>query len=363
LIHKERRHAVEQLNQIFEQAPVSICVLSKPDFIYELANPYYGTLIRGRQMVGRKIADMLPDLHSDVWQAFDQVVNRGEPFVANEWYVPFDSNDDGQPEDHWFNVVYNPLRNSDQSIRGLVCVSHDVTKQVLSRKEVERVNRELEEFAYVASHDLQEPLRMVNAYSQLLVRRMGSLTPEQAQKYADFISSGVQRMEQLIRDLLSFARTVQSETVSTQAVSLQSCLHKALDILQVQIEEKQATIDVGDLPVVMGDETQIPQLFQNLISNALKYSKTPVAPQIQVSAVRNDKEWIISVKDNGIGFKQEYANRIFGLFKRLHTDEYPGTGLGLAICRRIVERCNGRIWAESVPGEGSTFSFTLRAKE
>jgi signal transduction histidine kinase len=363
LIHKERRHAVEQLNQIFEQAPVSICVLSKPDFIYELANPYYGTLIRGRQIVGRKIADVLPDLHSDVWQAFDQVVNRGEPFVANEWYVPFDSNGDGQPEDHWFNVVYNPLRNSDQSIRGLVSVSHDVTKQVLSRKEVERVNRELEEFAYVASHDLQEPLRMVNAYSQLLVRRMGSVSPEQTRKYADFISAGVQRMEQLIRDLLSFARTVQSETVATQAVSLQSCLHKALDILQVQIEEKQATIDVGDLPVAMGDETQIPQLFQNLISNALKYSKTTVAPRIQVSAVRNGKEWIISVKDNGIGFKQEYANRIFGLFKRLHNDEYPGTGLGLAICRRIVERCNGRIWAESVPGEGSTFSFTLGAKQ
>jgi light-regulated signal transduction histidine kinase (bacteriophytochrome) len=170
-------------------------------------------------------------------------------------------------------------------------------------------------------------------------------------------------MEQLIRDLLTFARTVQAETVATQAVSLQSCLGKALDILQVQIEEKQATIDVGDLPVVMGDETQIPQLFQNLLSNALKYSKKNATPKIQVWAIRNDKEWIISVKDNGIGFKQEYANRIFGLFKRLHNDEYPGTGLGLAICRRIVERCNGRIWAESVPGEGSTFSFTLGAKE
>ena len=362
-IHRERRHAAEQLNQIFEQAPVAICVLSKPDFTYELANPFYEEVVRGRRIVGRKLADVLPDLPADVWQVVRQAANTGEPFVANEWYVPYDSDGDGLAEDHWFNVSYNPLRNSDQSIRGVVSVSHDVTKQVLSRKEVERVNRELEEFAYVASHDLQEPLRMVNAYSQLLVRRIGKVTPEETEKYVDFIGAGVRRMEQLIRDLLSFARTVQGETTPAEALSLRSCVDKALDVLQVQITEKRATIEVGDLPVVMGDETQLPQLFQNLISNALKYSKTTVAPKVQISAARDEKEWTISVRDNGIGFKQEYADHIFGLFKRLHKDKYPGTGLGLAICKRIVERCQGRIWAESVPGEGSVFSFTLRGEE
>ncbi len=362
-IHRERRHAIQQLNEVFEQAPVAICVLSYPDFIYDLANPYYEEVVGASDIVGRKIADVLPDLPADVWRAFHHVLDLGQPFVANEWYVPFDSNGDGQGEDHWFNVVYNPLRNSDQSIRGLISVSHDVTKQVLARKELERVNRELEEFAYVASHDLQEPLRMVNAYSQLLVRNIGKSSAEQSQKYVDFIGTGVQRMERLIRDLLSFARTVQSETPEAESVSLRLSLDKALDILRVPIEEKKAQIEIGELPVVMADEAQMPQLFQNLISNALKYAKPNTVPRIQIFAKQQSGEWMISIKDNGIGFKQEYAEHIFGLFKRLHKDEYAGTGLGLAICKRIIERFGGRIWADSVPGEGTTFSFTLLGQE
>jgi len=359
LLHRERRHASQQLNQVFEQAPVAICVLSPPDFTFELANSFYEETVGAKQIVGRKIADVLPGLQEDVWQALRQVMDRGEPFVANEWYVPFDSNGDGHGEDHWFNVVYNPLKNSDQSIRGLISVSHDITKQVVSRKELERVNRELEEFAYVASHDLQEPLRMVNAYSQLLVRNLGKASQEQNQKYVEFIGKGVHRMEQLIRDLLSFARTVQNEAPETEPVSLKVCLEKALDVLRVQIDEKNAHIEVGELPVVMADESQIPQLFQNLLSNALKYSKPGIPPHIRVSAVPQDKNWRVTVQDNGIGFKQEYAEHIFGLFKRLHKDEHTGTGLGLAICRRIVERFGGRIWAESKQGEGTTISFTL----
>jgi len=338
---------------------VAICVLSPPDFTFELANSFYEETVGAKQIVGRKIADVLPGLQEDVWQALRQVMDRGEPFVANEWYVPFDSNGDGHGEDHWFNVVYNPLKNSDQSIRGLISVSHDITKQVVSRKELERVNRELEEFAYVASHDLQEPLRMVNAYSQLLVRNLGKASQEQNQKYVEFIGKGVHRMEQLIRDLLSFARTVQNEAPETEPVSLKVCLEKALDVLRVQIDEKNAHIEVGELPVVMADESQIPQLFQNLLSNALKYSKPGIPPHIRVSAVPQDKNWRVTVQDNGIGFKQEYAEHIFGLFKRLHKDEHTGTGLGLAICRRIVERFGGRIWAESKQGEGTTISFTL----
>lgn len=363
LLHRERRHSIEQLNQVLEQAPVAICVLQKPDFVYELANRPYLELLGRKQIVGERISDILPGLPEGVGKAFQKVVNEGESFVANEWCVPFDMNGDGQPEDHWFNVAYNPLRNSDDTIRGLVAVVYDVTKQVLSRKEVERVNRELEEFAFVASHDLQEPLRTVNAYSQLLVQRFGKATPEQSQKYVEFIGKGVRRMEELIRDLLSFARTVQSHELETEPVPLKASLDKALDILRPQIEEKEAEIVMGELPVVMADDTQLPQLFQNLISNALKYSKSTARPKIDISATRSEKEWTISIRDNGIGFKQEYARHIFGLFKRLHKDEYPGTGLGLAICQRIVERFGGRIWAESVPGQGSTFFFTLQGAE
>ncbi len=362
LIHRERRHAMDQLNQIFEQAPVAICVFNKQDFVFELANPFYHQLVRGRQLVGRKLAEALPELPEDVWQAFRQVVDVGEPFQANEWYIPYDADGDGEVEDHWFNVSYNPLRNSDQSIRGLISVSYDVTRQVQSRKEVERVNRELEEFAYVASHDLQEPLRMVNIYSQMLIKKQENLSPE-SQKYVEFIGAGVRRMEELIRDLLSFARNVQSEALALEPVGLRNCLDKALATLQVQIEEKSARLEIGELPTVMGEETQLPQLFQNLLSNALKYSKADVAPVLQIESRRNGKEWVISVRDNGIGFKQEYEHHIFGLFKRLHRNEYAGTGLGLAICKRIVERLGGRIWVESEPGVGSTFFFTLTAAD
>jgi len=363
LLHRERRHSIEQLNQVLEQAPVPICVLQKPDFVYELANPSYLELVGRKQIVGLKISDVLPDLPEGVGKAFHNVVNNGDSFVANEWCVPFDANGDGQAEDHWFNVAYNPLRNSDDTIRGLVAVIHDVTKQVLSRKEVERVNRELEEFAFVASHDLQEPLRTVNAYSQLLVQRLGTATPDQSQKYVEFICKGVRRMEELIRDLLTFARTVQSNDLETEPVPLKASLDKALDTLRAQIDEKAAVIEVGELPIVMADDTQLPALFQNLVSNALKYSKSNAPLKIQVSATRSGKEWTISVRDNGIGFKQDYASHIFGLFKRLHKDEYPGTGLGLAICKRIVERFGGRIWADSSPGQGSTFFFTLQGAE
>jgi PAS domain S-box-containing protein len=363
LIHRERRHVIEQLNQVFEQAPVAICVLRTPGFIFELANSSYQQLVRGRQIVGRKIADVIPNLPQDVWHAFHQVVDSGQPFRVTESHIPYDADGDGQSEDHWFDVAYHPFRDSDQSIRGVISVLHDITKQVLARKEVERVNRELEEFAYVASHDLQEPLRMVNAYSQLLIKRLNESNPEQLDKYVGFIGTGVRRIEELIKDLLSFARTVQSEIPPLTPVPLAASVDRALNVLGVQMEERSAKVELGNMPIVLGDEIQLPQVFQNLISNALKYSKPGISPEIQISATSRGKEWIISVKDNGIGFKQDYAEHIFGLFKRLHRDEYSGTGLGLAICKRIIERLGGRIWAESTPGDGSTFSFTLSTAE
>ncbi len=363
LIHRERRNAIEHLDQIFQQAPVAICVLRTPDLVYELANPYYKKLVQRREVLGRKIADVVPDLPAAAWNAFHQVMEVGEPFLADEWFLRYDADGDDEPEDHWFNVAFNPLRNPDQSIRAVVCVAHDMTLQVQSRKELERINRELEEFAYVASHDLQEPLRMVNAYSQLLVQRLGKAGPDQIKIYSDFISTGVRRMEELIHDLLSYARTVQGESPTLEALPLRSCLDKALEVLRAQIDAKNASIEIGELPVAMGEGTQLPQLFQNLLSNALKYSKPDSNPMISISAQPLNREWIISVRDNGIGFKQEFAEHIFGLFKRLHRDEYAGTGLGLAICKRIVERCGGRIWAESGLGEGSTFSFTLTRAE
>lgn len=229
-------------------------------------------------------------------------------------------------------------------------------------EELTKANRELEEFAYVASHDLKEPLRMINIYTQLLLRDFAGEN-KNAQKYADVIHKGVGRMERLLQDLLSFSRTIHFDNLVVDKADLSKSLAQALSILNGRIEENTATIRFNHLPTVGGDETQLAQVFQNLLSNALKYRKAETPPQITITAELQDTEWVVSVIDNGIGFEQQYAERIFGLFKRLHKDDYPGTGLGLAICQRIIERCGGRMWAEGKPGEGATFYFSLRSSE
>jgi PAS domain S-box-containing protein len=227
-----------------------------------------------------------------------------------------------------------------------------------SNEELRRANAELEEFAYVASHDLQEPLRTVNIYTQMLLRKHVPNTL-QAQQYAEFVSRGVQRMEELLRDLLSYSRTIHSDGQATDTADLSAALNRALAVLKTRIDETQTVVHHEPLPAVCGDESQLTQVFQNLLSNAIKYRKPGEAPVVWIRGARSDREVVVSLRDNGIGFENQYAERIFGLFKRLHKDQFPGTGLGLAICKRIVERYGGRIWAESQPGVGSTFYFGL----
>jgi light-regulated signal transduction histidine kinase (bacteriophytochrome) len=169
-------------------------------------------------------------------------------------------------------------------------------------------------------------------------------------------------MQELINDVLSYSRTVYEDRRPAGMADLGESLSRALETLSSRITDAGATVTAGDLPTVAGDTVQLALVFQNLLSNSLKYHRANVAPEIHVSGEAKGDEWIIRVRDNGIGFKQEYAQRIFGLFKRLHKDEYPGTGLGLAICQRIVERYGGRMWAEGRPDEGATFYFALPKK-
>jgi PAS domain S-box-containing protein len=348
----------KKLQRVFSQAPMPILVLRGRDFVVELANDPYLGLIQGRELVGRPFFEVVPEVGQDVRDAFSRVLETGEPFAANEWLIPYDADHDGVIEDHWFNVVYNPLRELDGGVSGFVAVLADVTPQVSARKEVERVNRQLEEFAYIASHDLQEPLRMVNIYTQLLMRRFGDHAPE-AQQYADMIGQGAWRMEALIRDLLMYSRAVQRDELPVGTADLSEALTEALAVAEGSIKESDARVSVSPLPLVRGDAAQLSHVFQNLISNAIKYSKRNVPPEISISSRDVDGRWVVAVSDNGIGFEPEHAERIFGLFKRLHKDEYPGTGVGLAICQRIVERYGGRMWAEGRLGEGSTFHFDL----
>lgn len=233
--------------------------------------------------------------------------------------------------------------------------------KILARvnSDLRRSNEDLQQFAFMASHDLQEPLRMVNTYTQLLLKRFGHLADPNASQYAAFINQGVQRMETLIRNVLSYSRAIHSTADETEIADLGKSFRQAISVLGDSIRESSAVITGEELPTLPGDEQQLAQVFQNLLSNALKYRNSSEPACVHVGARRNGAEWIVSVRDNGIGFEQQYADRIFGLFKRLHVGDYGGTGLGLAICKRIIERHGGRIWAESEPGAGSTFYFSI----
>lgn len=224
--------------------------------------------------------------------------------------------------------------------------------------ELGRSNAELQQFAYVASHDLQEPLRMVSSYTQLLAKRYKGKLDADADEFIAYAVDGATRMQRLIHDLLAYSR-VSTRGRDFEAVSLEAVLMYALDNLKKAIEESGAVVTHQELPVVTGDERQLVQLFQNLLSNAIKFGGNQ-PPRVHVSAKSADSAWLVSVRDNGIGLEPQFADRIFVIFQRLHNRaEYPGTGIGLALCKKIVERHGGRIWVESELGKGATFYFTI----
>ena len=244
----------------------------------------------------------------------------------------------------------------------------------LQAQELSRSNAELERFAYVASHDLKEPLRMVTGFTQLLARRYKGKLDDDADEFIGFAVDAAGRMEGLIQDLLTFSRAG-SQSKEITAVSAENALDRALRNLKTAIEESGAIITYDPLPTVLANQIQLVQLFQNLIGNAIKFRQKDQPPRVQISAGRRDSsaplrteagrtEWLFTVRDNGIGFDPQYADRIFVVFQRLHTrDEYPGTGVGLAICKKIIESHGGKMWAESQPGKGSAFYFTLPAAQ
>lgn len=235
-----------------------------------------------------------------------------------------------------------------------------LAEQALTEKSraLERSNEELEQFAYVASHDLQEPLRMVASYTQLLGRRYKGKLDEDADQFIEFAVDGVKRMQTLILDLLAFSR-VMSQGGEFSSTDFSSVVEEAIVNLEAAIRENHATVTCDPMPTVAADPTQMIQLFQNLVGNAIKF-RSDAPPRVHVSAKRNGNAWIFSVSDNGIGIKPEYFERIFVIFQRLHTrQKYPGTGIGLALCKRIAERHGGSIRVESEPGAGSTFYISL----
>lgn len=260
------------------------------------------------------------------------------------------------------NGFMNALRDDQGLLLGYTKIMSDETARKQLQDSLTESNTALEQFAYMASHDLQEPLRTMTTYAQLLTKKYSAQLDADANQFLGFIVSASTRMSTLVRDLLAYARlSTQEERPSS--IALSEDLEAALSHLNQAIEESSATVTHGPLPRLPVDRGQMVRLFQNLVGNALKYRKPDQPPKVHVSAELRGAEWVITIRDNGIGFDQKYASSIFAPFKRLHTAaEYPGTGVGLAICKRIVQAHGGRIWAESQLGEGTTFFFTLPAE-
>lgn len=225
--------------------------------------------------------------------------------------------------------------------------------------ELKRSNQELEQFAYVASHDLKEPLRKVRIYLQLLQQRYSAELDAEAGQFMQYVLDAAERMQRLVSDLLTYAR-VGSRGQAPQTVDSAAAFDEALAHLEVAVRECGAGVTRGPLPVVSADRAQLVQLFQNLLGNAIKFRRAGIVPEVRVDAQRDLSGWLFSVCDNGIGIERQYAERVFVIFERLHNQkDYAGTGIGLAICKKIVERHGGSIWFDSEPGNGTTFKFTL----
>lgn len=311
------------------------------------------------EMFGRSLFDFMDE--QAIQSANDNMELRRQG-IAQRYEFRL-KNQDGK--DVWTYMSTSPVMDEKGNLLSSCTLVYNITerkeadRQMLQLTEdLKRSNEELEQFAYVASHDLQEPLRAVTSYTQLLADRYQGNLDEKADKYINYIVDGATRMQQLINDLLAYSR-LGTRGQEFEPADCNAAVQQSLCNLQIAIAEKKAVITCDAMPTVMADESQLVQLFQNLIANSIKFCRQDI-PLIDIAARRQENEWLFYVRDNGIGIAPEYADRIFIIFGRLHgRREYSGTGIGLAMCKRIVERHGGRIWVESQEGKGATFYFSI----
>jgi PAS domain S-box-containing protein len=320
-----------------------------------------------QELLGKSVKDVSHPEDRDVSDAARERIRKGE-LESARFEKRYLRGDGGAVV--WADVAVALVRDASGAPQYEIAVFDDITERKKAEaalreahEELKRSNAELEQFAYVASHDLQEPLRMVASYTQLLGRRYEAKLDDDAREFMAYIVDGATRMKQLIEDLLAYSR-VGTKGADFKPVSVEAALKRALFNLRAAIEEAGAAVTHDALPTLPADEVQLAQLLQNLMGNALKFRSASV-PRIHIGVSEKENEWVFEVRDNGIGIEPQYYERIFMVFQRLHNKgEYPGTGIGLAICKKVVERHGGRIWVESKPGEGSAFYFTLpRQKE
>ena len=312
------------------------------------------------EAIGQPITLLIPPGQRDELPQFIEKIKRGDS--VKHYETERIHKNGGRIQ---MSITLSPVKDVAGEIVGISVIGRDITERKRAEEklkhtlaDLERSNRELEQFAYVASHDLQEPLRMVSSYTQLLAKRYEGRFDDKAKKYVRYAVDGAIRMQTLINDFLAYSR-VGSRGRPPEPTDSHSVLGEAVRNLAALIEENRAVITNDDLPMVRADASQLALVFQNLVANAIKFRRQDL-PRIHVSAQDQGREWVFAVQDNGIGIEPRHAERVFVLFQRLHTrEEYPGTGIGLAVCKRIVERHGGKIWLASEPGNGSTFFFTI----
>jgi PAS domain S-box-containing protein len=313
------------------------------------------------EIIGEPISVLVPEDRVNEANEFLEKTLSGE--TTTDWETVRRTKD-GRHID--VSLVLSPIRGRNGVITGVAGVVRDISERKRAERENERLlaelarsNADLQQFAYVTSHDLQEPLRTISSFAQMLGRRYSGKLGSDADDYLGFIVSGTRRMKDLIEALLNYSRVVNPDERPYVPVSLDEAVQFALMNIRTTLEESGAQITYGKLPTVPGDQVQIVQLFQNLISNGIKYHRAGETPKIVIEAEHTGSAWTISVKDNVIGIEPQYSEQICPPISRLHGTDRSGTGIGLAICKRIVQNHGGRIWVESELGCGSTFSFTL----
>ena len=349
------------LETVFSISPVGLALLDK-DLRYVQINDVLAEMngIPVEMHIGRKVEELLPGVAPFLIPKLKSILATGKPIDNLEA--------SGRPRpnaaERAVRLNYYPVYKQGE-LSGIGCAVVDITEHKrieaeLSRRasDLEASNQELEQYAYVASHDLQEPLRMVSIYVQKLQEKYRDQMDLQTQDWIKYIVGGSQRMSQLIRDLLEYSRS--GRMMNPPTVTHGDLIVKeALTNLSASLKEAHANIEIGELPEVLGDRARLVSLFQNLLSNAIKY-RSETAPQISIDSKKSGDEWVFTVADNGIGIEKQYLERVFQIFQRLHSvAEYSGTGIGLSICKKIVETHGGRIWLDSVPGKGTTVYFTL----
>ena len=360
----ERKESRAKYRGLLEAAPDAIVVVNQAGEIVLLnlqAEKQFG--YRRDELVGQQVKNIIPEGFAERLLADD--LRSAEDALAQQIGTGIELT--GQRKDGSafpIEIMLSPLESAEgilvtAAIRDISVRKAAELRLLQAVEELNRSNEELGQFAYIASHDLQEPLRMVASYTQLLSRRYKGQLDTDADEFIAFAVDGASRMQRLIEDLLAYSR-VGTKGQDLLDSSSEEALQQALLNLRGAIEESGAAVTHDPLPMVLADETQLIQLFQNLVGNAIKY-QSPGVPQVHISAARDSgKKWVFSVRDNGLGIDPQYFDKIFGVFQRLHQrNEFAGTGIGLAICKKIVERHGGTISVESQPGKGSTFRFAL----